>query len=63
MVQGRGRVAEQEVDAFLAAGFSRAQVLEVVLGVGLKTLSNYTNHLAQTPVDAAFQKHAASPVG
>jgi AhpD family alkylhydroperoxidase len=62
LVQGRGRVAPEEVGAFLAAGFSRAQVLEVVLGVGLKTLSNYTNHLAETPIDAPFQKYAAAEV-
>lgn len=57
VVQERGRVPESEVAAFLAAGYSRGQVLEVVLGVGLKILSNYTNHLAHTPVDEAFAAH------
>jgi hypothetical protein len=40
---------------FLDAGFTRAQVLEVVLGVGFKILSNYTNHLVETELDSAFQ--------
>ena len=61
VVQQRGRVPEAEIDAFLAAGFTRAQVLEVVLGIGLKTLSNYTNHMADTPLDAAFGRHAWVP--
>ncbi len=40
--------------------------LEVVLGIGMKTLSNYTNHLAETPLDAQFQPVTwltAGPVG
>lgn len=54
VVRERGRVCEPELAAFLAAGFTRAQVLEVVLGVAMKTLSNYANHLARTPLDPAF---------
>lgn len=61
VVQRRGWVSESDVAAFLEAGFSRGQMLEVILGVALKTLSNYTNHLARTPVDAAFEKHAWTP--
>lgn len=54
VVQERGWVDGPVVDAFLAAGFSRAQVLEVVLGVTVKTLSNYANHVLETPVNAQF---------
>ena len=39
------------LEAFLAAGFTRANSLEVILAVGLKTLSNYVAHLAHTPPD------------
>ena len=46
--------AESAAERFLAAGFTQAQVLEVVLGVTQKTLSNYVNHLAHTPLDAMF---------
>jgi AhpD family alkylhydroperoxidase len=42
------RVDDAEVEAFLAAGYTRRHVLDVVLGVGMKTLSNYTNHIAHT---------------
>ena len=54
LVQKRGWLEDGDVQAFLAAGFGQQQVLEVVLGVTQKTLSNYANHLAGTPVDAAF---------
>lgn len=56
VVRGRGHVDEQEVQAFLDAGFTKRQILEVVLGVAQKVMSNYTNHLADTPVDKPFQK-------
>lgn len=54
VVQQRGWVKDADVEAFLAAGYTRAQVLDVIVIVALKTISNYTNHVAQTPLDAAF---------
>jgi AhpD family alkylhydroperoxidase len=61
VVEARGWAPESELEAFLAAGYTSAQVLEVVLGVGLKTLSNYTNHLAGTELDPAFAGRAWTP--
>ncbi len=58
VVQQRGWVNETAVDAFIAAGFTKANVLEVVLGVSMKTLSNYANHLLETPLDDAFAADA-----
>ncbi len=55
VVRGRGNVDESEVQAFLDAGFTKRQILEVVLGVSMKVMSNYTNHLAHTPIDAPFR--------
>ncbi|MFD0205424.1 MULTISPECIES: carboxymuconolactone decarboxylase family protein [Saccharothrix] len=55
VVTDRGWVDEQEVEAFLSAGHTRRHVLDVILGVGMKTLSNYTNHIAHTPLDPAWQ--------
>lgn len=54
VVDNRGWVAPEEDDDFIAAGFTKAQVLEVVLAIALKTISNYTNHFAETPLDDAF---------
>lgn len=56
VVTNRGWPAETNTAAFEAAGYTRQQALEVVLGVGLKTLTNYMNHVAQTPLDQAFAK-------
>lgn len=54
VVHDRGWVKEAALEAFLAAGFNRAQVLEVIVITALKTISNYTNHLSEPPLDAAF---------
>ncbi len=51
MIRERGFLADADLDAFVAAGFTRANALEIILAVGLKTLSNYVNHLAETPLD------------
>lgn len=58
IVATRGYPSPEVVQQFQAAGFTERNALEVVLGVGQKTLSNYTNHLAHTPVDAAFAANA-----
>jgi alkylhydroperoxidase family enzyme len=60
MVRNRGNVSEEELNAFYAAGYGEQQVLDIILGLSQKVISNYTNHIANTPVDAAFQKFAWS---
>lgn len=56
VVRDRGNVDDDAVQAFLDAGFTKRQVLEVILAVAQKVMSNYTNHLANTPIDKPFQK-------
>ena len=58
VVTGRGWVDAAGVQAFLDGGYGERHVLEVVLGVAVKTMSNYTNHLVGTPVDGAFEATA-----
>ena len=57
----RGNVDDAAVKAFLDAGFTRRHILDVVLGVAQKVMSNYTNHLANTPIDAPFKAYAWQP--
>lgn len=51
VVRDHGFVNDGGIEAFLAAGFTRRNVLEVVLGVATKVISNYTNHLVHTKLD------------
>lgn len=58
LVRQRGNVSHADVQAFLTAGFTQRNVLDIVLGIAQKVMSNYVNHLAETPVDAPFAAHA-----
>jgi alkylhydroperoxidase family enzyme len=58
VVRDRGNVDDAVVTAFLDAGFTKRQVLEVILGVSQKVMSNYTNHLAETPIDEPMKAFA-----
>ena len=63
VIRERGWVDVDTIESFLGAGYTRGQVLDVVLGVAFKTLSNYTNHIAQTPLDPAFEDNAIQDTG
>lgn len=58
MVRNRGNVSQEDLTAFYAAGYGEQQVLDIILGLSQKVISNYTNHIAKTPVDAPFQQFA-----
>lgn len=60
IVRNRGHVSQEELDAFYSAGYGEQQVLEIILGLSQKVISNYTNHIAGTPVDAPFKAFAWS---
>lgn len=58
MVRNRGKVSEQDLEAFYAAGFSRAQALEVVLGAGFSVMANFSGHLVHAPLGEALEPYA-----
>ena len=55
LVRNRGHLTQSEMDTFFAAGYAQKQILEIVLGLSQKVISNYVNHLAETPLDAPFK--------
>ena len=57
----RGRVSDDDIQNFLAAGFNEEQILEVITIVGFKVFTNYINYLVKTPVDDAFQANSWEP--
>lgn len=61
MVMEDGWLSESTVDAFYAAGYGEAQLLEVLIGLAQKTISNYVNHMAHTKLDPAFEAQAWIP--
>ena len=61
MVESRGWVSEKDIDAFLVAGFTTTQILEVIVGIAMKTMSNFTNHIADVPLDSQFEAFEWQP--
>lgn len=61
VVEKRGWLSDDDIVSFQAAGYSKAQILEVILGLSFKTLGNYVNHLAETPLDDVFVTQAWTP--
>ncbi|WP_445003371.1 carboxymuconolactone decarboxylase family protein [Halomonas mongoliensis] len=58
MFETHGMPNQGDVKAFLDAGFEEQQVLQIVLALAVKTLSNYANHVNHPELDDAFAGHA-----
>ena len=61
VTRGRGHIDDAQLKAFSDAGYAHKQLLEIILILAQKVMSNYTNHLAETPVDDAFKSFAWEP--
>jgi alkylhydroperoxidase family enzyme len=59
-IEKRGRVDDQDVDAFVAAGFRKELALEVIAVVAASTITNYTASVTKPPVEAPFQAYSWS---
>ena len=57
LVHNRGKVVKVQFDEFLKSGYSNEHALAVVLGIAIKTMSNFTNSIAQTPLDQQVEKY------
>ncbi|MEO7031366.1 MAG: carboxymuconolactone decarboxylase family protein [Herbaspirillum sp.] len=51
VIEHRAQVSDQDLADFHQVGYTDANVIEVILGVSLATLCNYTNVLARTPIN------------
>lgn len=58
MVRERGNVSDEQLETFFAAGYGQKQVIEIILGLSQKVISNYVNHVAKTPVGPIFEQFA-----
>ncbi|WP_041395375.1 carboxymuconolactone decarboxylase family protein [Photobacterium profundum] len=58
LLDKRGHIGDDRLQAFFDAGYTKRQALEVLTGLSAKLISNFTNAIAHTQPDAAFQKYA-----
>jgi len=61
LVEKRGWASDDEVQVFMEAGYSQKNVLELIVGIGQKIISNYVNHLAHTPLDKQIEAFKWEP--
>jgi len=58
MIEKRGRLDDQDIDRFIAAGFGKDHALEVIAIVAASTITNYTGSITKPPLEAPFLAHA-----
>ena len=54
VLEADGWISKQALQVFYQAGYQQQHVLEVILAISFKTLSNFINHINDTPIDAQF---------
>ena len=57
LIEKRGHLSEQELDSFIAAGFTKEQVLEVIAIVAA-SITNYTGTITNPPLEDSFRQYA-----
>lgn len=55
LLDKRGWLDDGDLQSLQKEGLDRAQLYEINALIGIKTFSNYVNHVAQTPVDPEFE--------
>jgi alkylhydroperoxidase family enzyme len=56
IVRNRGHITQEQLDTFYAAGYGEQHLLDIILGLSQKVISNYTNHIGNTPIDKPFEE-------
>jgi alkylhydroperoxidase family enzyme len=58
LIEKRGHLDAEDINRFLAAGFGKDHLLEVIAAVAASTITNYTGSVTKPPLEAPFQEHA-----
>jgi alkylhydroperoxidase family enzyme len=61
VIRERGHISADVLQSFFDAGFTKAQALEVVANIGLKTISNFIDGFAHVQLDSQFEAHQWVP--
>jgi len=55
MINKRGNPSPEDAAQFLKGGYTEQHILSIILAIAVKTISNYSNHVFHTELDAAFK--------
>jgi len=56
MVRKKGWVNDDDLNEFISVGYTKENVFEIISGIALKTMSNYVNHISNTPLDKRYAR-------
>lgn len=54
LTKEKGNITQIEINEFLNSGYSKTHILGIIAGIGIKTMSNYSNHLTNPQIDDVF---------
>jgi len=57
LIETRGKLGDEAIDAFLAGGFDQRHLLEVIAVVAASTITNYTGSVTRPPLETEFHPH------
>ncbi|MEM6453071.1 MAG: ATP-binding protein [Cyanobacteria bacterium P01_D01_bin.105] len=57
IVETRGEITQEEVSDFLAHGYTKQQLFEIIVGISMKVIHNFANIISKVPLDEAFQDY------
>jgi alkylhydroperoxidase family enzyme len=55
LIEKKGNITETDIDRFTSSGYSQVQVFEVILGIGISTMTATVANVARTPVEDHFK--------
>jgi alkylhydroperoxidase family enzyme len=58
LIEKRGQLTDDDVTAFLEAGFEKEHLLEVVAVIAASTITNYAGKITNPPLEAVLLEHA-----
>lgn len=61
ILEKKGALGAADIRPFLNAGFQPAQILELLIGVAGKVMTNFASKITRVPLDAAFADQAWAP--
>ena len=56
LIEKRGHLDDQELDSFVAVGFTKEQVMGVIAIVAASTITNYAGTITNPPLDDPFRQ-------
>lgn len=54
----RGNISKDDLEAFYQQGFSPENVMELIVGISIKTISNYINHITENVINDELKPFA-----